>query len=139
MSNGFDFFEGTTSEGIAPRITVRKGGQLVLTSGAVQMLGDDVECVQLAYDARRGIVGIRAASEGAKGRYRLRIQKSGSSRLVTGKRFFKHHGLSIEKARTFDAQQFDGGIVGFQFIDKPAETKAETRRTSSRRKARAAA
>ncbi len=52
MSNGFDFYEGTASENTNPRITVRKGGQLVLTSGAVEMLGNDVEFVELAYNAR---------------------------------------------------------------------------------------
>lgn len=70
----------------------------MLTTGAVEMLGNDVGFIQLAFNAKGGVVGIRAASEQAKGRYRLRSQKSGSSRLVTGKRFFKHHGLTIEKA-----------------------------------------
>ncbi len=43
MSNGFQFFEGATSESTtAPRITVRKGGVLVLTQAAVEMLGDGV-------------------------------------------------------------------------------------------------
>ena len=139
----FEFYEGSVSEGTAPKITVRKGGQLVLTSGAVDMLGDDIEFVQLAYNAAKGIVGLRAATEDAKGRYRLREQKNSESRLVTGKRFFAHNGLKIEKAQTFDAEEYDGGIVGFQLIGEPDETedKAETapaKKAGSRRKAKAA-
>ena len=43
MSNGFQFFEGTTTESAtAARITVRKGGILVLTRAAIAMLGDEV-------------------------------------------------------------------------------------------------
>ncbi len=122
----FEFYQGNASENTTPKITVRKGGQLVLTSGAVDMLGDDVEFVQLAYNATKGVVGIRGAGEDAQGRYRLRSQKNSGSRLVTGKRFFTHNGLKIDKAKTFDAEAYDGGIVGFKLTDEPAETVTET-------------
>ena len=143
----FEFYQGTASESTTPKITVRKGGQLVLTSGTVAMLGDDVEHVQIGYDAKTKVVGIRGAGEEAQGRYRLRSQKNGTSRLVTGKRFFAHNGLTIEKARTFDAEAYDGGIVGFTLTEEPAEAEAETpapakkapaKKTGGRRKARAA-
>lgn len=139
----FEFYEGSVSEGTAPKITVRKGGQLVLTSGAVEMLGDDIEFVQLGLDHKTGVVGIRAATEDAKGRYRLRAQKNSESRLVTGKRFFAHNDLTIEKAQTYDAEEFEGGIVGFKLIEELAEPepKVETvsaKKTGGRRKAKAA-
>ena len=143
MSNGFNFYEGTATENTAPEITVRKGGQLVLTSGAVDMLGDDVEFVQLGYNAKTGVVGIRAATEDAKGRYRLRAQKNSENRLLTGRRFFAHNGLTIEQAKTHDAEEYDGGIVGFKLTEEPAETepKAETtpaKKAGGRRKVKAA-
>ncbi len=122
----FEFYQGTASENTSPQITVRKGGQLVLTSGTVAMLGDDVDHVQIGYDVKTKVVGIRGAGEDAEGRYRLRSQKNGRSRLVTGKRFFAHYGLTIDKARTFDAEQYDGGIVGFTLTEEPAEAEAET-------------
>lgn len=84
---------------------------MVLTSGAVDMLGDGVEFVQLAYNRVKGIVGIRSADESGKGRYRLRTQKDSGSCLITGKRFFSHYGLTIDKARTFDAEEFTDSIV----------------------------
>lgn len=72
-----------------------------------------------------------------RGVYRLRNQKNGASRLVTGKRFFSHIGLTIEKARKFDAEAFDGGIVGFRLTEAPAKPAATTK-AGSRRKARTA-
>ncbi len=149
----FDFYEGTVTENTAPKITVRKGGQLVLTKGAVEMLGDDVTAVQLGFNAKTKVVGIRGAADDAQGRYRLRSQKNSGSRLVTGKRFFTHNGLTIEKARTFDAEEYDGGIVGFKLTDEPVEAETEiptaettpakktapAKKTGGRRKAKAAA
>jgi len=78
MSNGFEFFEGAaTVSTTAPRITVRRTGQLVLTQAAVAMLGDGVTNVQLGYNEKTKAVGIRSVSEDAKGRYRLRSQPNG--------------------------------------------------------------
>ncbi len=66
---------------------------------------------------------------------------------MTGKRFFAHHGLTIEKARTFDAAAYDGGIVGFELTEEPPEAepeakapakKAPAKKTGGKRKARAA-
>ena len=71
------------------------------------------------------------------------------SRLVTGKRFFAHYGLATDKARTFDAEAYDGGIVGFKLIEESGEgqddsetpapaKKAPTKSTGRKAKARAA-
>ncbi len=57
--------------------------------------------------------GRRGAGEDPNGRYRFHSQKNSGSRLVTGKRFFTHNGLTSKKARTFDAEAYEGGIVGF--------------------------
>ncbi len=119
MSNGFQFYEGATTENsTAAKVTVRKGGLLVLTQGAVKMLGDDVEYVQVGYNAETKAIGIRSADEDAKGRYRLRSQNNSLSRLVNGKRFFTHQGLTLEKAHTFEAEDFGDGIVGFTFTEE---------------------
>ena len=89
------------------------------------MLGEDVDHVQI-YNAKTKVVGIRGAADDAKGRYRLRTQKNSGSCLVTGKRFFTHYGLRIEKARTFDAEAFDGGIVGFQLADESETSRRDS-------------
>ncbi|MEM9598050.1 MAG: hypothetical protein AAGD06_27550 [Acidobacteriota bacterium] len=111
----FEFFEGAQSESTArPQITVRRGGLIVLTRAAVDLLGDDVEHVQLGFNPKTQVVGIRAADHEAQGRYRLRTQQKSPSRLIGGKRFFGHYDLSVDKARTYDAEIVANGIVGFR-------------------------
>ena len=135
----FEFYEGTTSENTSPRITVRKSGQLVLTRGAVEMLGEGVTHVQLGYDAKTKVVGLKAAAEDAKGRYRLRTQGTNGLHVVTGKRFFAHYGLEIEKARTFTAETFEGGIVGFQLTEESDGAEPKAKKASGGRRSRKAA
>jgi len=111
-SNGFDFFEGARTETKAPQITIRRSGQMVLTSAAVALLGDGVTHVQFGFDPKTGAVALRAATEETKGHYRLRAQANGSS-LVDGRRFLGHHDLKLEKAQRFTAEAFGDGMVGF--------------------------
>ena len=142
MSNGFEFFEGAaTVSTTAPRITVRRTGQLVLTQAAVAMLGEGVTHVQIGYNEKTKAVGIRSVAEDSKGRYRLRSQPNGVSFLVDGKRFFVHHGVTLEKARGFAVEDFGGGVVGFCFEDgaakgdeAPAAEKVERKAPAARRK-----
>jgi hypothetical protein len=124
MTTTFEFFEGPKSEAQEPQVTVRKSGQMVLTPPAVAMLGDEVTHVQFGYDPDTGAVALRGAPEGAKGRYRLREQSNGSS-LVDGRRFLAHHGLKVEKARRFPAEELGDGMVGFRLNGERSEGATE--------------
>jgi hypothetical protein len=89
MSNGFQFFEGsTTINSTSPQATLRRSGQVILTEAAMALLGDGVTQVQVGYSAKTGAVGIRPAAEGGRGALRLRKQPNGRSRLIDAKRFF---------------------------------------------------
>ncbi len=121
----FEFFQGNLSESSSsPQITVRRGGLMVLTAAAAEMLGADVEKVQLAYDRSTGTVGIRAASDDAPGAYLLRTQVKSPNRLVGGKRFFTYNGISTEKAVTFDAIRYGDGLIGFRMSGEAVEVQA---------------
>ena len=137
----FEFFQGTLSESrTLPQVTVRKGGLMVLTRAAVDLLGDDITHVQLAYNRKSGAIGIRASTEDAPGCYRLRAQPKSPSRLVGGKRFFRHHQLPCTEARTFSIEDFGNGIIGFQLpeqsesgeVEPVVEPKKATRSRKSR-------
>ena len=136
----FDFYEGPTTDSTShPRITVRRGGLMVLTQAAVEMLGEGVDRVQIGFNPETRAVGLWAADNGARGSYRLREQRNSVSRLVDGKRVFAHHSLTVDKARTFDAQDFGGGVVGFVLEDagedgEPVSAKAPTKAKSKTRK-----
>jgi hypothetical protein len=121
MGTEFEFFEGTaTVNSTTPRVTVRKAGQLVLTEAAVAMLGEGVDHVQIGYNAKSRLVGIRSAADGVRGALKLRAQPNGRSKLVDGKRFFAHRGLAIDKARGLTVEDFGGGIVGFRLPEEGA-------------------
>ena len=128
----FDFYEGhATHSATAAEITVRRGGVLVLTAATVEMLGKETTHVKLGFDPGARAIGLKAAPEGARGAYRLRAQSNSVSRLVDGKRLFAHHGLSAEKARRFDAEDFGNGVVGFRLPEK-AEMQADAPKTAAR-------
>jgi len=132
MANGFLFYEGNTTESAStPRITVRKGGVLVLTQAAVEMLGDNVTHVQLAFNPNDRAIGLRGATGDCKGCYRLRTQRNTVSRMVDGKRLFALHRLTAEKARSYDVEQFGAGIIGFRLGDAPAEDDSKTADTGA--------
>jgi hypothetical protein len=119
----FEFYEGGRTDSRAPRITVRRSGQLALTGAAIALLGEDISHVQIGYDSTTRAVGIRPAAEGVRGRYKLR-RMSNRSGLVDGRRFFAHHGLTVGEARTFEAQDFGKGIIGFCLTAPGAEGEA---------------
>ena len=141
QADDFEFFQGGASESrTRPRITIRRGGLMVITKAAADMLGDDVTHIQLAYNPKTGAIGLRACEPDVGGCYRLRQQGHSPSRLIGGKRFFRHHQLEIDKARTFDAEDFGRGIVGFRFVQPAVAAQAEPKpKTTSRRKSKPAA
>ena len=95
----FKFFEGNASESrTKAQVTVRRGGLMVITQAAVDLLGENPTHVQLAYDAETRAIGIRSCAPEASGCYTLRTQAKSPSRLVGGGRFFKHHGLKTEQS-----------------------------------------
>lgn len=114
MSNSnFVFFNGSqVSKSATPKITVRRGGVLILNQNAVNMMGEDVSHVRIAYNPERRAVGVAKAPEDAPGRYRLRRQTDGTSFLVNAKPMFQHLGLTVAKAKSFDVEDFGGGIIG---------------------------
>jgi len=128
-SNGFDFFEGARTETKAPQITVRRTGQMVLTSAAVALLGAGVTHVQFGFDTKTGAVALRAATEETKGHYRLREQANGSS-LVDGRRFLGHHGLKLERAQRFPAEAFGDGMVGFHLPEVVAASGGDPEKST---------
>ncbi len=134
----FEFYEGhATHSATAAEITVRRGGVLVLTAATVEMLGKGTTHVQLGFNPSSRAIGLKAASEGVRGAYRLRTQSNSVSRLVDGKRLFAHHGLNAEKAQRFGAEDFGNGVVGFR-LPEATEVTAKPSKPAARPKARSA-
>lgn len=108
----FEFFQGNLSESSSsPNITVRRGGLMI---AAAELLGENAQKVQLAYDRSTRTVGIRAATDDTQGAYQLRQQGKSPNRLVGGKRFFKYNEIPTQKAATFEVIEFSKGLIGFK-------------------------
>ncbi len=132
MNQAFDFYQGSASEDTTtPRVTLRTSDHMVLTPAAVALMGEEVTQVQIGFNAETRAVGIRPANEGAKGKYRLRPQNGSAKRLLDGKRFFAHVGVAIEKAASFDVEDFSDGIIGF-YLPEAAETSEPTAPASTK-------
>ncbi len=92
-----------------------------MTRAAVEMLGQGTERVQVGYNPKTRAIGIWKAGDGARGSYLLRKQAKSVSRLVDSRRVFAHHGLKVEKAQSFEAEDFGGGVIGFVLLEAEAE------------------
>lgn len=141
-STNFVFFDATQSRNNnSPKITIRRGGVLVLNAGAVKMLsnGNDAEVthVRVGYDAKTSAIGIRLASDDDTGKFRLRNQKKGPSRTINAKRVFDHHSLSVEKATSYSVEDFGEGIFGVTLREPSASPSASSSTGSGKRKAHA--
>ncbi len=137
--SGFQFYEGNATDSAEhARITVRKGGILVLTQATLDMLGADASHVQVGFNPETRQVALRSTSEGSKGAYRLRAQRNSPSRLVDGKRVFKLHGLEAKSSTSYDTEDFGDGLIGFRLPETTAgdepqpKAKPTKRRTASK-------
>ena len=136
-TNGFVFFEGgLQTSPDTPNVTVRKGGLLVLTNAAIQMLGDDVTYVMIGYNVETGQIGIQRSSQGQKGSYFLREQKNSSSRLVDGRSMFSHHELSVEQSVRLTPEKISDGLIA---VTLPGRAKVEPTPVKTPAKSRKAA
>jgi len=134
----FEAYSSRRSYGLRSRLCRWTAPSSKFTPAALELMGEEVTQVQIGFNAETRTVGIRPAEEGAKGKYRLRPQNGSTKRLVDGKCFFAHVGVSIDKAASFDVRDFGDGIIGFYLPEaqEPAEsvTPPSSGKTGGRRK-----
>ncbi len=134
MSNGFQFYEGNATESAEhARITVRKGGVLVLTQATLDMLGADASHVQVGFNPETRQLALRSSGGDSKGAYRLRSQRNSPSRLVDGKRVFKLHGLAAESSTSYEAEDLGDGLIGFRLPETAADDEPQPKAKPTKR------
>ena len=100
---GFEVYRKPSSRaGIEPAVSVQRGGNFSLNSGACQLLGKPA-AVELLYDRSARLIGFRPAGAEAPHAYRLRPQKEGTSLRVSGGAFARHYGISTAVTRRYPA------------------------------------
>ena len=134
----FVFFDSSqTSKSMTPKITVRRGGALVINHKAAEMFGKDVTHVQICYSVKTKAVGLRAAKPDTEGAFRMQKHKNiNNGFLVNAAKMFKYHGLEIERATSFDVEDFGDGIYGVTLPGGPEhEEESATEAKPKRKKA----
>ena len=116
-----------------PMVTVQKGGTLSLNAAAAKVIrgahGKTKKIpVELLFDAKRRVIGVRWAPEGANVYY-LRKQPNSNSYLVAGRSFTNHYKIAHEIARRYQASVHDGKIV-FICLDDPHTVVSRTKKTT---------
>ena len=133
-----------TQPGIRERVaalTARFGGRVAVTTleAGIYQLPGAVSQDQVIAFYNRELSEEMKAREGGRGVLKLRRQPNGRSRLVDCKRFFAHHGLTLETARGLAVEEFGGGVVGFRLPEEGAgEAEAPAQVTKGGRRKAAA-
>lgn len=102
----------------AGRSTIRilKSGDFSISPGAYQQWFDKANHVELLYDPKSRKIGLKPRRKPTKASYKLRESpQGGQRRYVSGTQFLDAYGISVGKARSFEARWNDkAGVVEFK-------------------------
>src|SRR5439155_10521968 len=92
-----------------PSVTIQKRGTISLNRAAQVALGEP-EAIELLFDRREQVVGIRALDPGEQHAYPLRPQgkKNAGTYLIAGTAFTRYYGIDTEVSRRWVATIEDG-------------------------------
>lgn len=86
-------------------IRILKSGDISVSPGAYDEWFDGANHVELLFDNRTKKVGLRPRRKPTKASYKLRESpQGGRRRYVSGSQFLKNYGVSVGKARSYNAQ-----------------------------------
>jgi hypothetical protein len=108
----FDVFQkqrqAATTE---PAVTLQRRGAFSMNAPAYAILGRP-KAVELLYDRKEHLVGMRPALEESPNSYPVRpVTKGSSNYLVAGTAFAKYYGIELGVARRWIGQIRDGMLV----------------------------
>ena len=95
-----------------PFVTIQKRGTMSFNKAAHVALGEP-EAVELLYDKKNNVMGIRAVDPSVTHAYPMRAQakKEVGPYIVSGSAFTKYYGIATGEARRFAAEVQDGILV----------------------------
>ncbi len=83
-------------------VTIQRGGRFVVAQGIATLMGDP-PMVELLFDRGKRQMAIRPAIPGSIYAYPLRRHQRPSTRLISGRKFMNHYGLSHHITRRYKA------------------------------------
>lgn len=95
-----------------PYLTIQKRGTLSFNKAAQVALGEP-EAVELLYDKKKNVMGVRGVDPSVQHAYPLRAQanKEVGPFIVSGSAFTKYYGIATGVARRFAAEAQDGILI----------------------------
>jgi hypothetical protein len=95
-----------------PAVTIQKRGTMTLNKAAYVALGAP-EAVELLYDKKNNVMGIRPINPEVDHAYPMRPQanKEDGPFIVSGAAFTKYYGIKTDEARRYNAEIEDGVLI----------------------------
>jgi len=104
------FTRRATPVSLEPMMTIQRRGSLSLNRAAVEALGEP-EAVELLYDRKERVMGIRPVDPKAQHAYKIRKQPSSVSFLIAGQAFTQYYGIPTDKPIRYRAKMADGVLT----------------------------
>lgn len=98
-------FEKFTQKGIRkrqPLVTIFSAGYIKLNSACMEKYFKGIKYMQLFYDYKDKIIGIRKATPKGQGIFKLTLGGNKKSGTVAGKSFLKYYNIDFGRARSFE-------------------------------------
>jgi len=110
-----------------PMVTIQRKGPISLNKAAFHAMGKP-SFVELLYDPKERIVGLRPLKEQLPHAYPVRAQGRSNTYLVAGHAFMRYYSIPNEVSTRYIAQMFDD-VLGVDLKQKGVQV------TSNRKKA----
>lgn len=86
-------------------IRILKNGDLSISPSAYSEWFGSANYVELMFDPQKKKIGLKPKTKPTKATYKLRESpQGGRRRYVSGEQFLESYGISVEKARSFEAE-----------------------------------
>ena len=96
------FHKRAAPQGVAPLVTIQRGGTLSLNNSAYTCLGGP-EMVELLFNREARVMGLRTSNKGDKDAYPLRQVGRGNTFAVTARAYCTYYDIPTEVARRYYA------------------------------------
>lgn len=107
----FETFErGAKPDPGRASVTISKCNTLSLNRRAVEVLGNPKQ-VELLFDKRRKVIGLKPVKEETPNSYRLRPHNGSTGSLVAISKFLKRYGLVFAQTQRFLPDLYEGVMV----------------------------
>jgi hypothetical protein len=111
------FDKATATAGDKPTVSIQRRGVLSFNHATHKLLGEP-QTVELLYDRKRRLVGLRAISSDVRHAQKVRLNDKGTTHLVTAMSFTAHYGIPTDVGHRWEAHQ-EGDVVFIDLNEEP--------------------